>query len=79
MSSGAEGLSCRDGAVVLLRAPFWKEGRRVDLQVVQSFFHPLFLPHAGSQVAGREPSSTTVPTEGRHQPPSTNCFGSRPR
>uniref|UniRef100_A0A8D2NQD4 E3 ubiquitin-protein ligase n=1 Tax=Zosterops lateralis melanops TaxID=1220523 RepID=A0A8D2NQD4_ZOSLA len=47
--------------------------------VVQSFFHPLFLPHAGSQGPGREPSSTTVPTEGRHQPPSTNCFGSRPR
>uniref|UniRef100_A0A8D2NNU2 E3 ubiquitin-protein ligase n=1 Tax=Zosterops lateralis melanops TaxID=1220523 RepID=A0A8D2NNU2_ZOSLA len=33
----------------------------------------------GSQGPGREPSSTTVPTEGRHQPPSTNCFGSRPR
>uniref|UniRef100_A0A8D2NL00 HECT-type E3 ubiquitin transferase n=1 Tax=Zosterops lateralis melanops TaxID=1220523 RepID=A0A8D2NL00_ZOSLA len=32
-----------------------------------------------SQGPGREPSSTTVPTEGRHQPPSTNCFGSRPR
>uniref|UniRef100_A0A8C3NN16 E3 ubiquitin-protein ligase n=1 Tax=Cyanoderma ruficeps TaxID=181631 RepID=A0A8C3NN16_9PASS len=33
----------------------------------------------GSQVPGRDPSSTAVATEGRHQPPSTNCFGSRPR
>uniref|UniRef100_A0A8C5J3Y6 E3 ubiquitin-protein ligase n=1 Tax=Junco hyemalis TaxID=40217 RepID=A0A8C5J3Y6_JUNHY len=33
----------------------------------------------GSQVPGRDPSSTAVGTEGRHQPPSTNCFGSRPR
>ncbi|XP_066050940.1 NEDD4-like E3 ubiquitin-protein ligase WWP2 isoform X3 [Chamaea fasciata] len=33
----------------------------------------------GSQVPGRDPSSTSVATEGRHQPPSTNCFGSRPR
>ncbi|KAM7040087.1 NEDD4-like E3 ubiquitin-protein ligase WWP2 isoform 2-T2 [Acridotheres tristis] len=32
-----------------------------------------------SQVPGRDPSSTAVATEGRHQPPSTNCFGSRPR
>uniref|UniRef100_A0A8D2MBZ4 HECT-type E3 ubiquitin transferase n=1 Tax=Zonotrichia albicollis TaxID=44394 RepID=A0A8D2MBZ4_ZONAL len=30
----------------------------------------------GSQVPGRDPSSTAVGTEGRHQPPSTNCFGS---
>uniref|UniRef100_A0A8C3V724 E3 ubiquitin-protein ligase n=1 Tax=Catharus ustulatus TaxID=91951 RepID=A0A8C3V724_CATUS len=34
---------------------------------------------AGSQVPGRDPTSTAVATEGRHQPPSTNCFGSRPR
>uniref|UniRef100_A0A8D2MDN4 HECT-type E3 ubiquitin transferase n=1 Tax=Zonotrichia albicollis TaxID=44394 RepID=A0A8D2MDN4_ZONAL len=33
----------------------------------------------GSWVPGRDPSSTAVGTEGRHQPPSTNCFGSRPR
>nr|XP_030138408.3 NEDD4-like E3 ubiquitin-protein ligase WWP2 isoform X1 [Taeniopygia guttata] len=33
----------------------------------------------GSQVPGRDPPSTAVATEGRHQPPSTNCFGSRPR
>ncbi|RMC09397.1 hypothetical protein DUI87_14405 [Hirundo rustica rustica] len=33
----------------------------------------------GSQVPGRDPSSPAVATEGRHQPPSTNCFGSRPR
>uniref|UniRef100_A0A8C0IHN7 NEDD4-like E3 ubiquitin-protein ligase WWP2 n=1 Tax=Bubo bubo TaxID=30461 RepID=A0A8C0IHN7_BUBBB len=32
-----------------------------------------------SQLPGREPSSTAAATEGRHQPPSTNCFGSRPR
>uniref|UniRef100_A0A8C3V742 E3 ubiquitin-protein ligase n=1 Tax=Catharus ustulatus TaxID=91951 RepID=A0A8C3V742_CATUS len=32
-----------------------------------------------SQVPGRDPTSTAVATEGRHQPPSTNCFGSRPR
>ncbi|KAJ7415892.1 NEDD4-like E3 ubiquitin-protein ligase WWP2 [Willisornis vidua] len=31
----------------------------------------------GAQVPGRDPTSTG--TEGRHQPPSTNCFGSRPR
>uniref|UniRef100_A0A803VIW6 E3 ubiquitin-protein ligase n=1 Tax=Ficedula albicollis TaxID=59894 RepID=A0A803VIW6_FICAL len=29
--------------------------------------------------AGRDPPSTAVATEGQHQPPSTNCFGSRPR
>ncbi|XP_026712815.1 LOW QUALITY PROTEIN: NEDD4-like E3 ubiquitin-protein ligase WWP2 [Athene cunicularia] len=33
----------------------------------------------GSQLPGREPSSAAAATEGRHQPPSTNCFGSRPR
>ncbi|XP_014116012.1 NEDD4-like E3 ubiquitin-protein ligase WWP2 isoform X2 [Parus major] len=33
----------------------------------------------GSQVPGRDPTSTAVATEGRHQPPSTNCFGSRAR
>ncbi|KAM6250926.1 NEDD4-like E3 ubiquitin-protein ligase WWP2 [Spheniscus humboldti] len=33
----------------------------------------------GSQVPGRDPSSMAAATEGRHQPPSTNCFGSRPR
>ncbi|KFP19195.1 NEDD4-like E3 ubiquitin-protein ligase WWP2 [Egretta garzetta] len=37
--------------------------------------HPL----PGSQVPGRDPSSMAAATEGRHQPPSTNCFGSRPR
>ncbi|NWT21615.1 WWP2 ligase, partial [Vireo altiloquus] len=36
------------------------------------------LPQPRSQVPGRDPTST-APTEGRHQPPSTNCFGSRPR
>ncbi|NXO61881.1 WWP2 ligase, partial [Phainopepla nitens] len=34
---------------------------------------------AGSQVPGRDPGGTAVTVEGRHQPPSTNCFGSRPR
>ncbi|XP_054696887.1 NEDD4-like E3 ubiquitin-protein ligase WWP2 isoform X2 [Grus americana] len=34
---------------------------------------------AGAQVPGRDPGSTAAPAEGRHQPPSTNCFGSRPR
>ncbi|XP_010134384.1 PREDICTED: NEDD4-like E3 ubiquitin-protein ligase WWP2, partial [Buceros rhinoceros silvestris] len=33
----------------------------------------------GSQLPGRDPSSMAAATEGRHQPPSTNCFGSRPR
>ncbi|XP_037265354.1 NEDD4-like E3 ubiquitin-protein ligase WWP2 isoform X2 [Falco rusticolus] len=33
----------------------------------------------GSQIPGRDPSSMAAATEGRHQPPSTNCFGSRPR
>ncbi|XP_063266635.1 NEDD4-like E3 ubiquitin-protein ligase WWP2 isoform X2 [Prinia subflava] len=33
----------------------------------------------GSQVPGRDPSSSAVGTEGRQQPPSTNCFGSRAR
>uniref|UniRef100_A0A8B9N1C3 E3 ubiquitin-protein ligase n=1 Tax=Accipiter nisus TaxID=211598 RepID=A0A8B9N1C3_9AVES len=33
----------------------------------------------GSQLPGRDPSSVAAATEGRHQPPSTNCFGSRPR
>ncbi|NXM33955.1 WWP2 ligase, partial [Oxyruncus cristatus] len=33
----------------------------------------------GSQAPGRDPTSTAAATEGRHQPPSTNCFGSRPR
>ncbi|XP_072729103.1 NEDD4-like E3 ubiquitin-protein ligase WWP2 isoform X1 [Ciconia boyciana] len=36
-------------------------------------------PLPGSQVPGRDPSSMAAATEGRHQPPSTNCFGSRPR
>ncbi|NXM39833.1 WWP2 ligase, partial [Gymnorhina tibicen] len=40
---------------------------------------PRGLPRAWSQVPGRDPTSTAVATEGRHQPPSTNCFGSRPR
>uniref|UniRef100_A0A803VE86 E3 ubiquitin-protein ligase n=1 Tax=Ficedula albicollis TaxID=59894 RepID=A0A803VE86_FICAL len=34
-------------------------------------------PGRRSQVPGRDPP--TVATEGQHQPPSTNCFGSRPR
>ncbi|KAI1235653.1 hypothetical protein IHE44_0002538 [Lamprotornis superbus] len=34
---------------------------------------------AWSHVPGRDPTSTAVATEGRQQPPSTNCFGSRPR
>ncbi|KAM9228031.1 NEDD4-like E3 ubiquitin-protein ligase WWP2 [Leptosomus discolor] len=33
----------------------------------------------GSQLPGRDPSSVAAATEGRHQPPVTNCFGSRPR
>ncbi|KAM6300430.1 NEDD4-like E3 ubiquitin-protein ligase WWP2 [Aegotheles albertisi] len=33
----------------------------------------------GSQVPGRDSSSVAAATESRHQPPSTNCFGSRPR
>ncbi|XP_064884312.1 NEDD4-like E3 ubiquitin-protein ligase WWP2 isoform X1 [Columba livia] len=33
----------------------------------------------GSQVPGQDPGSVTVATEGRHQPPNANCFGSRPR
>uniref|UniRef100_A0A8C5J387 NEDD4-like E3 ubiquitin-protein ligase WWP2 n=1 Tax=Junco hyemalis TaxID=40217 RepID=A0A8C5J387_JUNHY len=40
---------------------------------------PPLPPGTRSQVPGRDPSSTAVGTEGRHQPPSTNCFGSRPR
>uniref|UniRef100_A0A8C4XMI7 NEDD4-like E3 ubiquitin-protein ligase WWP2 n=1 Tax=Falco tinnunculus TaxID=100819 RepID=A0A8C4XMI7_FALTI len=36
-------------------------------------------PPPGSQIPGRDPSSMAAATEGRHQPPSTNCFGSRPR
>nr|XP_013815263.1 PREDICTED: NEDD4-like E3 ubiquitin-protein ligase WWP2 [Apteryx mantelli mantelli] len=33
----------------------------------------------GPQVTGREPISMAAATESRHQPPSTNCFGSRSR
>uniref|UniRef100_A0A672U8U0 E3 ubiquitin-protein ligase n=1 Tax=Strigops habroptila TaxID=2489341 RepID=A0A672U8U0_STRHB len=33
----------------------------------------------GSQLPGRDPSSMAAATEGRHQPPSANVFGSRPR
>ncbi|XP_051485793.1 NEDD4-like E3 ubiquitin-protein ligase WWP2 isoform X1 [Apus apus] len=33
----------------------------------------------GSQVPARDHSSVAAATESRHQPPSTNCFGSRPR
>ncbi|XP_030367189.1 NEDD4-like E3 ubiquitin-protein ligase WWP2 [Strigops habroptila] len=36
-------------------------------------------PLPGSQLSGRDPSSMAAAMEGRHQPPSTNCFGSRPR
>ncbi|KAM6353983.1 NEDD4-like E3 ubiquitin-protein ligase WWP2 isoform 3-T3 [Alca torda] len=36
-------------------------------------------PLPGSQVPGRDSSSMAAATESRHQPPSTNCFGSRPR
>lgn len=43
------------------------------------FFTHFFFTHSGSQVPGRDPSSMAAATEGRHQPPSTNCFGSRPR
>ncbi|NXE14099.1 WWP2 ligase, partial [Lophotis ruficrista] len=32
-----------------------------------------------SQVPGRDPSGTAAAPEGRQQPPSTNCFGSRAR
>ncbi|XP_067399490.1 NEDD4-like E3 ubiquitin-protein ligase WWP2 [Emydura macquarii macquarii] len=33
----------------------------------------------GSQLPGRGPSGTAPATEGRHQTPSTNCFGGRSR
>ncbi|XP_075795882.1 NEDD4-like E3 ubiquitin-protein ligase WWP2 [Pelodiscus sinensis] len=33
----------------------------------------------GLQVPGREPGAVAPPTESRHQPPSTNCFGGRSR
>uniref|UniRef100_U3JJ98 E3 ubiquitin-protein ligase n=1 Tax=Ficedula albicollis TaxID=59894 RepID=U3JJ98_FICAL len=33
-------------------------------------------PGRRSQVPGRDPPSTAVATEGQHQTPSTNCFGS---
>ncbi|NXE54575.1 WWP2 ligase, partial [Casuarius casuarius] len=36
-------------------------------------------PLPGPQVPGREPISMAAATESRHQPPSTNCFGSRSR
>uniref|UniRef100_A0A8B9NR65 E3 ubiquitin-protein ligase n=1 Tax=Apteryx owenii TaxID=8824 RepID=A0A8B9NR65_APTOW len=36
-------------------------------------------PLPGPQVTGREPISMAAATESRHQPPSTNCFGSRSR
>uniref|UniRef100_A0A672U8T6 E3 ubiquitin-protein ligase n=1 Tax=Strigops habroptila TaxID=2489341 RepID=A0A672U8T6_STRHB len=36
-------------------------------------------PLPGSQLPGRDPSSMAAATEGRHQPPSANVFGSRPR
>ncbi|XP_065517316.1 NEDD4-like E3 ubiquitin-protein ligase WWP2 isoform X1 [Lathamus discolor] len=36
-------------------------------------------PLPGSQLPGRDPGSMAAAMEGRHQPPSANCFGSRPR
>ncbi|KAM9510180.1 NEDD4-like E3 ubiquitin-protein ligase WWP2 [Guaruba guarouba] len=36
-------------------------------------------PLPGSQLSGWDPSSMAAAMEGRYQPPSTNCFGSRLR
>ncbi|NWR66576.1 WWP2 ligase, partial [Bucorvus abyssinicus] len=40
---------------------------------------PRYWACARAPLPGRDPSSVAAATEGRHQPPSTNCFGSRPR
>ncbi|KFO63401.1 NEDD4-like E3 ubiquitin-protein ligase WWP2 [Corvus brachyrhynchos] len=45
----------------------------------QGLVHCFPLAPLWSQVPGRDPTSTPVATEGWHQPPSTNCSGSRPR
>uniref|UniRef100_A0A8C9UD32 E3 ubiquitin-protein ligase n=1 Tax=Serinus canaria TaxID=9135 RepID=A0A8C9UD32_SERCA len=73
--------SCRAAAPLSWACYGFGEAWEGDKEVrwFSPFLHPLFFPHAGSQVPGRDPSSTAVATEGRHQPPSTNCFGSRPR
>lgn len=73
------GLSCR-----AFGSPLWKEGgkegRKVELVGASvTFFTHFFFTCSGSQVPGRDSSSMAAATESRHQPPSTNCFGSRPR
>ncbi|NXN12844.1 WWP2 ligase, partial [Indicator maculatus] len=47
--------------------------------IKNTFFLHVFFTPSGSQLPGREPSSMAAAMEGRHQPPTTNCFGSRAR